>query len=204
MYPLADPLDWRVQSAAKPRRRTTADEDAPPPAGRHRWHPRAARQRQLACHTIGRVAGWRASVRRTGFRVPVLATPKLVAFATVEATYRAWGAPLKQLDPDTMPRLQDNSPPGFYRGPRGGVVEVTDWGTQRQWKPATARKPASQRRTQPGSSVRSHVTALERWAQVYRQRDDLIRAASAAGVGVNEIARITGIAKTTVIRVLRK
>jgi hypothetical protein len=48
------------------------------------------------------------------------------------------------------------------------------------------------------------VAALERWAQVYRQRDDLIRAASAAGVGVNEIARITGIAKTTVIRVLRK
>jgi DNA invertase Pin-like site-specific DNA recombinase len=48
------------------------------------------------------------------------------------------------------------------------------------------------------------MPALRRWAQVYRQRNELIRAASAAGVGVNEIARITGIAKTTVIRVLRE
>jgi hypothetical protein len=121
----------------------------------------------------------------------------------MEVTYTAWGAPLKQLDPDAMPQLEGNSPPGFYREPRGGVVEVTDWGTRRQWKPATTRKPASPP-PQPGGSVRSHATALKRWAQVYRQRDDLIRAASAAGVGVNEIARITGIAKTTVIRVLRK
>jgi hypothetical protein len=129
---------------------------------------------------------------------------RLVAFATVKATYSAWGAPLKQLDPDTMPQLDANSLPGFYRGPRGKVVEITDWGTRRHWKPATARGPASSPRPQPDGSARSHVTALERWAQVYRQRDDLIRAASAAGVGVNEIARITGIAKTTVIRVLRK
>ncbi len=122
----------------------------------------------------------------------------------MEATYTAWGAPRKQLDPDTMPQLSDDSPPGFYREPGGGVVEVTDWGTRRQWKRVTARKPAPLQRPQSGGSVRSHVTALERWAQVYRQRDDLIRAASAAGVGVNEITRITGIAKTTVIRVLRK
>jgi hypothetical protein len=128
----------------------------------------------------------------------------VVAFATVEATYTAWGAPLKQLDPDTMPQLDSNSLPGFYRGLRGGVVEVTDWGTRRQWKPATARKQASPPRLQSGGSVRSHTTALKRWAEVYRQRDDLIRAASAAGIGVNEISRITGIAKTTVIRVLRK
>jgi hypothetical protein len=122
----------------------------------------------------------------------------------VEATYIAWRAPLKQLDPDTMPQLDANSLPGFYRGPRGGVIEVTDWGTRRRWKVATAREPESPPRPQPGGSVRSHVAALKRWAQVYRKRDDLIRAASAAGVGVNEITRITGIAKTTVIRVLRR
>lgn len=108
------------------------------------------------------------------------------------------------LDPDTMPPLKDGSPAGFYREPRGGVVEVTDWGTRRRWQPITARRSESRPQPQPGGSVRSHVTALKRWAQVYRQRDDLIRAASAAGVGVNEISRITGIAKTTVIRVLRK
>jgi hypothetical protein len=128
----------------------------------------------------------------------------VVAFATVEEAYKAWGAPLKQLDPDTMPPLGGDSLPGFYRGPRGEVVEVTDWGTRRRWQPTTARRPESRSQPEPDGSVRSHVTALKKWEQVYRQRDDLIRAASAAGVGVNEIARITGIAKTTVIRVLRR
>jgi hypothetical protein len=47
------------------------------------------------------------------------------------------------------------------------------------------------------------VRALRRWAQVHQQRDSLIVAAAAAGVGVNEITRISGIAKTTVLRVLR-
>jgi len=55
-----------------------------------------------------------------------------------------------------------------------------------------------------GSERNRQIKALRKWAQVYRQRDDLIQAAAAAGVGVNEITRITGIAKTTVIRVLRK
>ena len=103
-----------------------------------------------------------------------------------------------------MPPLGGDSLPGFYRGPRGEVVEVTDWGTRRRWQPTTARRPESRSQPEPDGSVRSHVTALKKWEQVYRQRDDLIRAASAAGVGVNEIARITGIAKTTVIRVLRR
>ena len=132
------------------------------------------------------------------------AVPLVVAFATVEETYKTWGAPLKQLDPDTMPQLGGDSVPGFYRGPRGEVVEVTDWGTRRRWQPTAARRPASRPPPKADDSVRSQVTALKKWAQVYRQRDDLIRAASAAGVGVNEIARITGIAKTTVIRVLRQ
>lgn len=150
--------------------------------------------------------------RRTGFRrgcggspgVLAPAVPLVVAFATVEETYKTWGAPLKQLDPDTMPQLGGDSVPGFYRGPRGEVVEVTDWGTRRRWQPTAARRPASRPPPKADDSVRSQVTALKKWAQVYRQRDDLIRAASAAGVGVNEIARITGIAKTTVIRVLRQ
>lgn len=43
---------------------------------------------------------------------------------------------------------------------------------------------------------------LRRWARVYAERDDLIRRAIASGVGVNEIARTMGIAKTTVLRVV--
>jgi len=44
---------------------------------------------------------------------------------------------------------------------------------------------------------------LQRWARVYSERDAVIRRASASGVGVNEITRVTGLAKTTVLRILR-
>lgn len=43
---------------------------------------------------------------------------------------------------------------------------------------------------------------LARWAKVNAERDELVRQAALSGVGVNEIARITGLAKTTVIRIL--
>jgi hypothetical protein len=43
---------------------------------------------------------------------------------------------------------------------------------------------------------------LQRWAKVYAQRDQLVRDAATRGVGVNEITRITGLAKTTVLRIL--
>jgi hypothetical protein len=43
---------------------------------------------------------------------------------------------------------------------------------------------------------------LRRWATVYGQRDQLVRLAADAGLGVNEITRITGLAKTTVLRIL--
>jgi len=43
---------------------------------------------------------------------------------------------------------------------------------------------------------------LRRWARVYAQRDQLVREAHDRGVGVNEIARLTDLAKTTVIRIL--
>lgn len=45
------------------------------------------------------------------------------------------------------------------------------------------------------------VEALAEWRRVHTGRDDMIMAAIAAGVGVNEIARVTGTAKTTVLRI---
>ena len=45
------------------------------------------------------------------------------------------------------------------------------------------------------------LAALAEWARVHAGRDDRIMAALAAGVGVNEIARVTGMAKTTVLRI---
>lgn len=43
---------------------------------------------------------------------------------------------------------------------------------------------------------------LRHLAKILAQRDDIVRRANTCGVGVNEIARITGLAKTTVIRIL--
>jgi DNA invertase Pin-like site-specific DNA recombinase len=43
---------------------------------------------------------------------------------------------------------------------------------------------------------------LRRWAKVYAERDQVVRLAASSGVGVNEITRITGLAKTTVLRIL--
>jgi DNA invertase Pin-like site-specific DNA recombinase len=45
--------------------------------------------------------------------------------------------------------------------------------------------------------------SLQRWATVNAQRDELVRLAAKNGVGINEISRITGLAKTTVIRITR-
>ena len=45
---------------------------------------------------------------------------------------------------------------------------------------------------------------LQRWAKVYRQRDRLVYQAYVSGVGVNQIALASGLAKTTVIRILRE
>lgn len=44
--------------------------------------------------------------------------------------------------------------------------------------------------------------ALVQWAALYATRDTRILAARAAGLGVNEITRLTGLAKTTVLRAL--
>jgi hypothetical protein len=46
--------------------------------------------------------------------------------------------------------------------------------------------------------------SLRQWAAVNATRDERIISASAAGVGVNEITRLTGLAKTTVLTILRR
>ena len=44
---------------------------------------------------------------------------------------------------------------------------------------------------------------LAEWAIVTRDRDNRVRAAAAAGVTRYRIGQLTGIAKTTIIRILR-
>jgi hypothetical protein len=46
------------------------------------------------------------------------------------------------------------------------------------------------------------ASALRAWAEAHAARDQVIRAAHDAGLGVREIHRITGVARTTIDRIL--
>jgi hypothetical protein len=46
--------------------------------------------------------------------------------------------------------------------------------------------------------------ALRKWAQVYSKRDEVIRAAVAAGIDQRSIQQITGVARTTIIRIVAR
>ena len=52
------------------------------------------------------------------------------------------------------------------------------------------------------SSLQAAETELRAWALANAQRDDAIRAAAAAGVSLPRIQQITGIARTTIMRIL--
>lgn len=45
--------------------------------------------------------------------------------------------------------------------------------------------------------------ALEKWAKVHKQRDAVIRDAVARGIDQRSIQRITGVARTTIMRIVR-
>ena len=46
--------------------------------------------------------------------------------------------------------------------------------------------------------------ALRRWAKVHAERDDVIRAAIAARIDQRSIQQITGIARTTIARIVAR
>lgn len=46
--------------------------------------------------------------------------------------------------------------------------------------------------------------ALEEWARVHARRDEVIRAAVAAGIDQRSIHRITGVARTTIARIVER
>ena len=60
---------------------------------------------------------------------------------------------------------------------------------------------ASPRGVESFATMTRAVTALRAWTDMYGRRDELVTAALEAGIGVNEITRITGLAKTTVLRI---
>jgi hypothetical protein len=54
----------------------------------------------------------------------------------------------------------------------------------------------------PTGSLQAAETELRAWVLVNAQRDDVIRAADAAGVSLQRIQEVSGIARTTIMRIL--
>jgi hypothetical protein len=46
------------------------------------------------------------------------------------------------------------------------------------------------------------VKALREWAKVHKRRDEVIRAAVAAGIDHRTVQQITGVARTTIARIV--
>jgi hypothetical protein len=65
-----------------------------------------------------------------------------------------------------------------------------------------AAAPVSRGDREPANSPHAAETELRSWALANTRRDGVIRAASAAGISVGRIQEVTGIARTTIMRIL--
>jgi 3-keto-L-gulonate-6-phosphate decarboxylase len=58
--------------------------------------------------------------------------------------------------------------------------------------------------TDPFAERHAAYTALRKWAKVHKQRDEVIRVAVAAGIDQRSIQEITGVARTTIGRIVAR
>jgi hypothetical protein len=94
--------------------------------------------------------------------------------------------------------------PGTPKGPRPGPNLASPRGPARPVASPARRLVA--RDTAAGDGRESALAAAEAglraWAQSYARRDDVIREADAAGISLQRIHQITGIARTAILRIL--
>src|SRR5262249_61493884 len=69
-------------------------------------------------------------------------------------------------------------------------------------RPRRTAAPQSRASRGPAGSPQAVETELRAWARANSRRDDAIREAIAAGVSVHRIQEVTGIARTTIMRIL--
>jgi hypothetical protein len=62
--------------------------------------------------------------------------------------------------------------------------------------------PLNRATREPAYSPHAAETELRAWALANERRDDVIRAAAAAGISLQRIQKVTGIARTTIMRIL--
>ena len=58
--------------------------------------------------------------------------------------------------------------------------------------------------TDPLAERHAAYTALRKWSKVHAQRDEVIRAAVAAGIDQRSVQQITGVARTTIARIMAR
>jgi hypothetical protein len=96
-------------------------------------------------------------------------------------------------------------PPGTHARPRHPEV-VPDPGpapgTDRPQAPRIPRAAARRAGPERASSPQDSMAELRAWALANARRDEIIRAAAAAGISLHRIQQITGIARTTIMRIL--
>jgi hypothetical protein len=68
--------------------------------------------------------------------------------------------------------------------------------------PGPGSREWQRRRTVQLRRRRAAERHLREWAEVYRQRDKQVRSAVDAGLSVRDVHRVTGIARTTISRIL--
>ena len=98
--------------------------------------------------------------------------------------------------PDPLPGAPAQPPlPGACLDPAPGPAKLAA---------PRARRPPPANKTDRGRASSPHTaeTELRAWALADAQRDDTIRAAAAAGVSLARIQEITGIARTSIMRIL--
>lgn len=88
------------------------------------------------------------------------------------------------MTPSLVARIKRYHQEGIVRYPFAGTVS-----------PMTEQRAA----LTPLDSIRRELQA---WAKVYGERDERVRQAKRSGLSTGEIARLTGLAKTTVLRIL--
>jgi hypothetical protein len=101
--------------------------------------------------------------------------------------------------PDPPPGAPRRSPPGPGLDPARGPARFPPPRTRGPAPASRAKRGAGRGRT---SSPQAAETELRAWAAADAQRDDVIREAAAAGVSLPRIQEITGIARTTIMRIL--
>jgi len=104
------------------------------------------------------------------------------ASAGVFAVVQQVPPPVERHEPDLDPPLPP-APPAASRVRRPAAPGITASG-------------------EPRHSPQAAETRLRAWARAHAERDDVIREADAAGIGLHRINEITGIAPTLILRIL--